>query len=183
MMTSVERISHVSSEEILYCQQFRGPNRVDYLRNSTETEAIEALQAGLNTLVQNKSLAEQFVRDVKSSADPTDPAYEQVMETYEDARDSYNNFLDGLEFAAKTNQSQTNLTEAAETAQTATADFLEGATRTLRPNADTRGIAFRRAIILPDALARNLKKLPKKSRQDIVNRFDREVRWRSWRQL
>jgi len=149
----------------------------------SSTAAIGALQAALTSLVQNKSLAEQFVRDVKTSVDPTDPVYQQVMESYEEARDSYNNFLNSVELAAKTNQSKPDLSESAESAQNATADFLESATKTLRPNANTRGIAFRRAIVLPEGLPKDLSELPKKSRQDVINHFDREVRWRSWRQL
>ena len=147
------------------------------------TAAVDALQAGLNTLVQNKSLAEQFVRDIKTSVDPSDPAYAQNMENYEQARDAYNHFLDGVELAAKTNQPHPNLTASTEDAQNSAADFLEGATRALRPTTDTRRIPFRRAVTIPETLPKDLNELPKKTRESLIARFDREVRWRPWRQL
>jgi hypothetical protein len=40
---------------------------------------FQAVQDGVTALENNKSLAEQFVRDVKSSYEPGDPQYRTVM--------------------------------------------------------------------------------------------------------
>ena len=66
-----------------------------------ESETISGLQTALSDLTQNRSLTEQFVRDVKASVDPGDPAYVQAMESYQDARDSYNRYLDNVESGRK----------------------------------------------------------------------------------
>jgi len=147
------------------------------------SETLTALQNGLTALSENRSLAEQFVRDIKTNVDPKDPAYREAMESYEEARDSYNQFLDNVELASKSSHPSTNLFPVMEEAQNSTADFLEGATRILKPEANTRRVHFNRAVVLPDNLAEHLHQLPKHDREVLVDKFDKQVRWRSWRQL
>jgi hypothetical protein len=105
------------------------------------------------------------------------------MENYEEAREQYNHFLDLLELTAKTNLPQAKLADVGQDAQNSTADFLAGATKSLRPTMATRRIAFQNAITIPDNLSDSLRKLPKKYRAALINQFDGQVRWRSWRQL
>jgi len=156
---------------------------IDACTPAETSDTLNALDAALSTLVQNRSLAEQFVRDVKTNVDATDPTYPQVMEDYEAARDAYNHCLDLVELAAKTNDSHPAIARAVEESQNATGDFLTRATRSLRPSVDTRGIAFRRAVVIPEDLPQNLNRLSKRYRTQMIRQFDDQVRWRSWRQL
>ena len=148
-----------------------------------ESETISGLQTALSDLTQNRSLTEQFVRDVKSSLDPGDPAYVQAMESYQDARDTYNRYLDTVESGQKRDSSRSLRGSSPRDVQNAAADFLADATRALKPTANTRKIAFQRAVIIPDNLSSNLASLPKKVRGRIVDNVDEQVRWRSWSQM
>jgi hypothetical protein len=142
-----------------------------------------ALDTALGKLVSNKNLSEQFVRDIKATIEPTDSVYGQLMDRYEDSKDSYNHLLDSVEKAARTNRSSPSVDEALERAQTSSAEFLAQATRSLRPDLNTRGIAFERAISVPEGLPESLHKLPGKYRNRLIDQFDKQIRWRSWRQI
>ena len=148
-----------------------------------ETDTLAALQSGLSTLVANRTLSEQFVRDVKTTVAPTDPAYQQAMDSYEEARDSYNHFLDTVEDGAVKGKDTRQEMELGLDAENSTAGFLQDATRALRPSMNTRGIDFRRAIHIPGNLAPDLQRLPKRQRSALVQQFDNQVRWRSWGQM
>jgi hypothetical protein len=148
-----------------------------------ENASVAALQAGLASLVNNRTLAEQFVRDVKTSVSPNDPTYQQAMESYEQARDSYNRYLDSAEYGEAKNQSARNELQMEMNAQDSTAGFLQDATRALKPSMNTRAIDFRRAVQIPDNLTANLHKLPKKERGAVIHNFDDQVRWRSWGEM
>jgi hypothetical protein len=143
---------------------------------------IADLQDAIDTYVQNKSLAEQFVRDLKTSLSPSDPALPQIMQSYYDARDSYNHFLDEAEAAAK-NRSHSNLSEAVQDAEDNSTQFLEAATRALRPTLNTRSISFARGIVIPTSLPKDLNRLSPKLRDRAIDKLDHQIRWRSWRDL
>lgn len=148
-----------------------------------EAETVTALQNALSELTQNRSLTEQFVRDVKSSVDPGDPSYTQAMESYQDARDVYNRYLDSVESGNHADNDRSLRHASRRDVENATADFLADATRALRPSATTRRVAFQRAVIVPDDIQTTLAKLPKKARERLVDQFDDQVRWRSWSQM
>jgi hypothetical protein len=148
-----------------------------------EAETISDLQTALSNLTQNRTLAEQFVRDVKSDTNPGDAAYVRAMESYQDARDVYNRFLDSVE-SGRSDQDDRTFRHASPTdVQNATADFLEDATRALKPTANARRVTFQRAVIVPERLQRTIAKLPKKARNRMIDRFDDQIRWRSWSEL
>jgi len=144
---------------------------------------ITEFQNALSSFTKNKSMAEQFVRDIKASVSPDDPSYIQTLEAYEDAKDSYNHLLYQMENAVKMNRYRLNLNSAVDDAQSKTAEFLKIAAHTLRPSMRTTQIPFERALEIPDTLPKALHDLPAKSRGKLVDRFDEDVRWRSWRQL
>lgn len=149
-----------------------------------ESETVAILQSALSDLQANRSLAEQFVRDVKESVPPTDPNYQQALDSYENARDAYNHYLDTVENSNSQHSSRSlRSVEATNAARSTTAEFLADATTALRPSVATRHVEFQRAIVLPDNLQRTLKKLPKSSRDYLTDKFDDQVRWRSWGQL
>lgn len=148
-----------------------------------EAETVTALQNALTNLVQNRSLTEQFVRDVKSSTDPSDPAYVEAMESYQDARDLYNRYLDAVESGTPVEKDRSLRHASPRDVENVTADFLSEATRALKPSVDTRRVAFQRAVMLPENLQTTLSKLPKKAREHLINQFDDQVRWRSWSQM
>ena len=140
-------------------------------------------EADTVTALQNASLTEQFVRDVKANTDPGDPAYLQAMESYQDARDVYNRYLDGVENGSHSGEDRSLRHASRHDVENATADFLSDATRALKPSVNTRRIAFTRAVEVPDDLQTTLAKLPKKARESLINQFDDQVRWRSWSQM
>lgn len=149
-----------------------------------ETETVATLQTALSDLTQNRALTEQFVRDVKASVSPTDPNYQQAMDSYEDARDAYNRYLDTVESGQKSQTSRSlRSSEALGNARSATAEFLADATAALKPSVNTRRVPFQRAVSIPDNLQHTLRKLPKHAREVLVDQFDSQVRWRSWGQL
>lgn len=148
-----------------------------------ESEAAADLQIALSNLVQNRALTEQFVRDVKATGDSADPAYSQAVESYQNARETYDRFLDTVEMGkqAKNNRSLRGAT--ATDVENASADFLADATAVLRPRANTRRIPFQRAVILPENLIAQFSRLPKRARDKIIDRFDDQVRWKTWSQI
>lgn len=148
-----------------------------------ESETLTGLQTALTDFTQNRSLTEQFVRDIKSSTDPGDPAYLQAMESYQDARDVYNRYLDALESGKREGTSRSLRSATPLAVQNATADFLADATRALKPSLTTRRVAFQRAIVLPENLPTTLARMPKKARNELIDQFDDQIRWRSWGQL
>lgn len=145
-----------------------------------EDETFSALQSALTSLTQNRGLTEQFVRDIKATVDPSDPAYLQAMESYQDARDIYNRYLDQVESGRKAAATRSLRDATPLKVENATADFLEDATRALKPAVNTRRIKFQRAVVIPETLQRDLAIVPKKERDRMVDRFDDQVRWRSW---
>lgn len=151
--------------------------------SAEESEIVTSLQSALSSLQQNKSLAEQFVRDVKSGVTPSDPAYAEVMESYQNARTTYDRYLDSVEEPEKTLPVRSLRRASSIDVQNAAADFLADATSALKPSLNTRRIPFQRAVIVPDNLGETLHKLPKKSRSKLIDHFDEQLRWRSWSQL
>jgi hypothetical protein len=147
-----------------------------------QAEIVSTLGA-LNTLAQSKALAEQFVRDEKSVEDPGDPGYRNAMSAYEDARDAYNNYLTALEVSAGTGKVPATLSNQAEQAQTTAARFLTVATRSLKPDQDTRSIQFDRAVTVPADLCQKLHKLPAKQRNQLLAQYDGQLRWLPWGHL
>lgn len=148
-----------------------------------EEDALAALQAGLSSLQANRVLTEQCVREVKGGVVPSDPAYSEVMEGYGDAREAYNAYLDSVENLGRQTHSRSFRTVEPLDVQNATADFLADVTSALKPSVNTRRIPFQRAVVIPTDLSRALKKLPKKSRERILDNFDRQVRWKQWSQV
>jgi hypothetical protein len=149
----------------------------------TEDELIISLESALNSLEQNKGLTEQFVRDVKTGVSPSDPAYAELMDSYENAREAYDHYLDEIEIPSRATETRSLHHSSRSEVQNATADFLADATSALKPDVKTRRIPFQRAVVIPDDLQHNLQKLPKKTRQKLIDRFDEQLRWRSWSQL
>jgi hypothetical protein len=149
---------------------------------SCNTADLAAVDTALNDLVQNKNLAEQFVRDLKMTVEPSDPTYQRLVQDYEAARACYDDYLDSVK-SPVTRQNQIDLNQLSEDAKSSAADFLEQATRSLRPTINTRRIHFQRAIVLPEDLTQVLQKFPKNRRNQLIRQFETQVRWRSWRQL
>jgi hypothetical protein len=148
-----------------------------------EAEVVTGLQNALSDLQQNRALTEQYVRDIKATVSPSDPDYEEVMDSYQDARESYDHYLDSVESDPKTPPSRSLRRSGPVDVQNATADFLADATSLLKPEIKTRRIPFQRAIVIPDNLQATLQKVPKKARNKIIDTFDDQVRWRAWSQL
>lgn len=151
---------------------------------SDESAAVTVLQSALSDLTQNRSLVEQFVRDVKASVPPTDPNYQQALDSYEDARDAYNHYLDTVENPSGEPSSRSvQSVKAITAARNTTAEFLADATTALKPSVSTRRLQFQRAVVIPNDLQQSLGKLPKSAREALINQLDDQVRWRSWGQF
>jgi|GEM_PF-4296612 len=144
--------------------------------------AILDLTSALNDLVQNRSLTEQFVKDVKATSAPSDPRYMQAVESYQHARETYHSYIDMVEAGEPLHTRSLRGTSPVEV-QNATADFLADALSILKPEVNTRHLRFQRTIIIPDNLTTTIGKLNKKTREQILDRIDPQVRWRTWGEL
>lgn len=146
-------------------------------------EAIAALSAAANDLYKNRSLTEQYVRDLKATLEPSDPAYQQMLANYQEARNAYNHFLQLVELGARAGKLPPGLLSAgAEDARTSAAEFLSGATRTLAPGLSERRIPFQKAIAIPPNLPEHLHRLPEKYRTQLLEQLN-DARWRAWQSL
>lgn len=151
---------------------------------AAEEAAIAAqLQTALSNLEQNRSLTEQFVRDLKASADHSDPAFAEAMESYQHARECNDQYLDAVETNGHSRTSRSLRLSEPSQVRNAAADFLADATSILKPTVNTRRIPFQRVIVVPEDLQSTLQKLPKKARNKLIDQFDDQIRWRSWGQL
>lgn len=148
-----------------------------------ESNAESILQSALTDFTQNRSLTEQYVRDVKARTDPSDPAYLQAMESYQDARDAYNRYLDVVENGQKATHSRSLRQASPTTVENAAADFIADATRAMKPTEVRSRGEFQRAVVVPDELQPVVAKLPRSIRNRLVDRYDSQIRWRSWNQL
>jgi hypothetical protein len=148
-----------------------------------EEQTLTDVQAALSQLTQNRAMAEQFGRDIKTNVSPSTTTYADLMESYEEARDSYNHFLNAVESDGMGRASQDVVTPSMTDAQNATYDFIEAASKTLNPGGDVRGVSIRRAIKMPVNLPAQLQRIPKAERRRLVKQFGEQVQWRSWGQL
>ena len=151
--------------------------------SAEESEVLSALQAALASLNQNRTLIEQYGRDIQSRVDPSSETYADLMEGYVETRDAYNHYLESLARATMSKHPQSELKISADKARDATARFMAGATRTLDRNAPLRGVVFREAIELPDSVTRDLRRIPKREREEMVNHFTDQMKVRSWGKL
>ena len=148
-----------------------------------ENDTASVLQTALTDFTQNRSLTEQYVRDLKSRLDPSEPAYIQAMESYQDARDTYNRYLDSVETGQKHASSRSMRSASPLAVENSAADFVADATRAMRPNEVRHRGDFQRSVVVPEQLQSTLGKLPKSIRNRLVDKFDEQVRWRSWSQI
>ena len=148
---------------------------------------LAVLQDGLNALSQNRSLSEEFVREVKDAGNPGSPTYLQAQASYDDARDRYNSYLDSIEGGGTSKHSKSRSLDARRDLEASVSDsvatFLGDATSALKPTVNTRRIPFERAITLPSELPEILASLSPRNRQQLTAHFDKQVRWRAWSQL
>jgi hypothetical protein len=104
------------------------------------------------------------------------------MDTYEQAREDYNNYLSQIETAARTGQRPLLSNEAVDSIKDSTTEFISAAAKGIDPNV-SRTIQFRRAIVLPPTLVTGLKKLPPGVRGVIADRVAADLHWKPWPQL
>jgi hypothetical protein len=145
-------------------------------------EAVTAIDAAVDTLESNKALAETFVRDVKT-ASLSDSEYQDVRDSYESARNAYNDVITALEAVAKKQPGKDSLPQLTTSAEAASADFLQKASRALDPSYNLQSVDLVRAITIPVDVAPGLKKLPRAYANGMINQYDRKIRWMAWRDL
>jgi hypothetical protein len=153
--------------------------------SSCSPETLNSAMQDLNTLVQNKTLAEQFVRDIKASVDPSEPIYAKLLESYDQAKDCNSRFLDAIEGSGsyRSRAIRSSLEMAKRNAEESMVAFLDSATRTLRPTVSMRSTDLRRIAALPENFPMILRNVPQSTRAKYVRKFDSSVRWRSWTDL
>jgi hypothetical protein len=151
--------------------------------SSEESETLSALEAALASLNQNRTLIEQYGRDVQSRIDTSSETYTTLMQQYEEARDAYNQYLDSVEHDVVSKHHQADVSSTAHAAREASAEFMANATRALDSKAPLRGVVFREAISLPDGLARDLRRIPKADRQGMMDIYANQLKIRSWGRL
>jgi hypothetical protein len=142
-----------------------------------------AEQAALNALSANKSLAEQFVKDVKRNVDKDDPQYESIQATYERARDEYNQYLSRLQATIKSGRSDHTSADSIEHLNHANTEFVSSAARGLDPSANNnRRLDYEKAIVIP-SLPPSARKLSRDARGLLADKIITDARWQPWSQL
>lgn len=151
----------------------------------SENHAASQAMSLLNTFIQNKTLAEQFVRDIKADVDPSEPVYSKLLESYDEAKSSYDRLLDELEAPGSHHgrSIRPRLDGAKRKAEESMATFLDTAAHTLRPTVSFRSAELKTVAALPDDLAVVLESVPKAERARYAHDLDSAVRWRSWNEL
>jgi hypothetical protein len=102
------------------------------------------------------------------------------MEQYEEARDAYNQYLDATKQSALGNAQSDEVDGAARAVRNTSARFIANAARALAPNTALRGVAIRNAIDLPAGLPEALKRIPKRERKLVVEKYMQNLHVRSW---
>lgn len=153
------------------------------LSSACDTANTAAALNALDMLVQNKDIAQQGVRDVKRSVDPNDPVYIKTMYKYDDARDIYNHLLDVLESAARDGRTPSQLAPLVNEMREASSAFLSTAAQAVQPSIDVRSLDLDRAIQVPPHCTRSMRQVPSKLRDSVIQEIDKQVRWKSWREL
>lgn len=154
------------------------------LLNSCTPAEVQTVTSDVGTaladLEANKTLAEQSVREVKSTMAMADPQYQNIMGAYEQAREDYNGYLSQVEMAAKMGHALPASTETTAGVKRSAMDFIQGTSEGL--DWDVRGLKLNRAIVLPPKLG-SLRKLPRSVRTAIADRIATDLHWKSWSQL
>ena len=151
--------------------------------STEESETLSALEAALASLSQNRTLIEQYGRDIQSRIDTSSDTYTTLMQQYEEARDAYNQYLESVEHEVVSKHHHADLSSSAHAAREASAEFMASATRALDSRAPLRRVAFREAISLPDGLVRDLRRIPKADRQGMIDIYANQLKIRSWGRL
>ena len=148
-----------------------------------ELKAAGEYTVGIGELLQNRSVTEQCVRDLKSKLTPSDPDYAQVMADYEKARSAYDRYLDDVESGQKPSRTRSLRGASARDVQNLTADFYSDVTAVLKPSPETRHLHYQRAVVIPEDLSKTMRKLSNRDRDKLVDDMDQQVRWAPWGEL
>jgi hypothetical protein len=146
-------------------------------------KAATFLANTVSLMLTQKSLVEEYVRDVKKAFKPTDPEYKKAEADYNAAQTLHEGYLGAITMAVAIDQPNVNIEKPAADAQTAAATFIGNTTRSLLPNEDLRGLQIDRAIVLPDKLPKAILSIPVKDRKGAVANIQSQVRWRSWEEI
>jgi hypothetical protein len=148
-----------------------------------EVQAVTSdITTALNDLEKNKSLSEQFVRESKKNVVTGDSQYEDIIESYERAREKYNNYLSQIEETARTGQPASLESERFEAVKASAREFIATAARGIDPNYRVRAIDLNTAIMLSPKLV-SVRKLPLPVRTAIADRIAADLHWKSWSEL
>ena len=150
--------------------------------SATEVALTNAAEQALTALSANKSLAEQFVKDVKQNVDPGDPEYQKIMGSYEVARDEYNDYISRVESAVKTGESDLPSAESLDGVNQKSVEFISAAAKGIDPAFANRGIKLEKAIVFP-SLGSSTKSLSRDARTLMADKVVRDLRWKPWSQL
>lgn len=147
-----------------------------------EMQISDQVADALTALNKNKAVSEQFVKDVKSHVDATDPQYEPIMGRYEDARDLYNEYISEIQSSIKSAGSDFPSSESIELINRAGTAFIAAAARGIDPSVSSRRLDFDRAIVCP-SLGKSTAKLSRDARTLLADRVIAGMRWKPWSQL
>ena len=141
---------------------------------------VAALNTALNTLLSNRSIAEETIRDFCRRYQPTDPDYVALMKSYEKARESYNRVLDSTEQELRTGKRSRTLSADMERMQQATGDFFGFAADRFTPTRQFSQRQLQNAVIIPEDVSKSFKSLPAKAREQALDSVDATSRWPLW---
>jgi hypothetical protein len=156
-----------------------------------EEAAIDGVTAGVSTgittavqdLKNSRQLVETFGRDIKKTYNPNDEIYNRAEVKYSAARSAFNGYFTALRFAALSDEPTSDLSAIAEDATRAITDFVALSAQQLDPTLNMRRIPLARAVRLPTALPPQIKKVPQKQRQAVLQDLEGDITWTPWSQI
>ena len=139
---------------------------------------LQKLAPIVNQMIDDRSLLESFVHDVKKEYQPGAPAYEEMRMLYAQARATQEAYLTAIQVAADTSDEKATLSPIIGEAQQRSTAFVSRGVSLLSPPG-SRAVVPATVITLPD-LHGVLAQFPKQYRTAAMQELERQVRWRPW---
>ena len=143
-----------------------------------DAKVVNAFADAFGAILSDKKLVEQMVTDVKNSA-ISPKAYSTIETDYNNARASYNTYLDAIRVAVVNGQATTDLSLLTKPVKANCQKFLSRGASTI----DQRSQVPTVECSPPGNLHTLLTKLPKKDRLEAIDRLTDQLRWGEWQDI
>lgn len=141
---------------------------------------ITAITSDVNELLQDKTLVEALVHDLKTAYAENSPVLQQAQAQYADAQAAQAGYLGAVNAAIASTKS-VSIDSIASSADQKVAQFIATATQALDPSL-ARSVSAVRVATFPASLPKNIGHLPQKY-HSIAAANIAKLQWASWEQL